>query len=237
MPVPLRPCKADFSGCLKGQAETVGDQAELLVRAVAADLLRHHLAQDSNHGQTAVLQLLQLLLGEHLGIIRLEAQEGGDLARNLGVVLLVDGQLVDADQRNNLRPARAWHRADGRNATGDVVEMQVLRRREELVRRRDQVVGADCHAKEGNHADAAVLDLDHTPPVESSLIGSQAQRIPHLALRRAAENRVVDAANQILDRHAHRSARGRASAQGRALEGSRRAEQRKHLERQRRIIY
>ena len=91
------------------------------------------------------------------------------------------------------------------------------------------VVGADRHAEERDHADAAVLDLNHAPPVQSRLVGAQAQRIPNLALRRAAEDRVVDATDQILNRHAHRSARGRAGAQGRALESSRRAEQRKHL--------
>ena len=91
------------------------------------------------------------------------------------------------------------------------------------------VVGADRHAEERDHADAAVLDLNHAPPVQSSLVSAQAQRIPHLALRRAAEDRVVDAANQILNRHAHRRARGRARAQGRALESSRRVDQRQHL--------
>ena len=74
-----------------------------------------------------------------------------------------------------------------------------------------------------------MLDLNHAPPVQSRLVGAQAQRIPNLALRRAAEDRVVDATDQILNRHAHRSARGRAGAQGRTLESSRRAEQRKHL--------
>jgi hypothetical protein len=91
------------------------------------------------------------------------------------------------------------------------------------------VVGADRHAEEGDHANAAVLDLNHAAPVQSRLISAQAQRIEDLALRRAAEDRVVDTANQVLNRHAHRRARGRARAQGRALEGSRRAEHGKHL--------
>ena len=77
--------------------------------------------------------------GADLGVIRLEAEEGGDLSRGLGVVLLVDGQLVDADERDDLRPARARHGADGRNAAGDVVEVQVERRRQQLVRRLDQL--------------------------------------------------------------------------------------------------
>ena len=77
--------------------------------------------------------------GADLGVIRLEAEEGRDLSRGLGVVLLVDGELVDADERDDLRPARARHGADGRNAAGDVVEVQVERRRQQLVRRLDQL--------------------------------------------------------------------------------------------------
>jgi hypothetical protein len=216
--------------CLERQRQTLDDEAKLLVRAVAADLLRHHLTQHRDHRQAAVLQLLKLLLGEdlqrvrararvrarvrtrvkvqrgcdggaslgpvlcgslrslswrpnshrhrvpgalppppataaergchdvrpgmrwakgwsiyrgatgaHRGVLRLEAEEGGDLSRGLGVVLLVDGQLVDTDDSNDLRPARARHSADGLDAAGDVVEVQVERRRKQLMRRRDQL--------------------------------------------------------------------------------------------------
>ena len=91
------------------------------------------------------------------------------------------------------------------------------------------VVRADRHAEERDHADAAVLDLDNAAAVERRLVLAKAKRVEDFALGRAAEDRVVDATDQILNRHAHRSARGRAGAQGRALESSRRAEQRKHL--------
>mgnify|MGYP004121769057 CR=1 FL=1 len=52
--------------CLERQRQTLDDEAELLVRAVAADLLGHQLAQHRDHRQAAVLQLLELLLGEDL---------------------------------------------------------------------------------------------------------------------------------------------------------------------------
>ena len=51
---------------LERQRQALDDQAELLVRAVAAHLLRHHLAQHGDHREAAVLQLLELLLGEDL---------------------------------------------------------------------------------------------------------------------------------------------------------------------------
>merc|ERR1719217_2066858 len=57
-------------GCLEGQGERVGDGAELLVRAHAGDLLSHHLAEHGDHREASVLQLLELLLPEHLGVVR-----------------------------------------------------------------------------------------------------------------------------------------------------------------------
>ena len=51
---------------LEGQRQTLDDEAELLVRAVAADLLRHQLTKHRDHRKAAVLQLLQLLLGKDL---------------------------------------------------------------------------------------------------------------------------------------------------------------------------
>merc|ERR1712172_126340 len=65
-------------------AESIDDRTKLLVRAHARDLLRHHLTQHRNHREAAVLELLQLLVLERLGIIRLEAKEVVVLTRHLG---------------------------------------------------------------------------------------------------------------------------------------------------------
>ena len=73
-----------------------------------------------------------------LGIVRLEAEEGRDLTRRLGVVLLGDRELVGAHERNDLQPASARHGTQGRNAARDIVEVQVERRREEGARVRDR---------------------------------------------------------------------------------------------------
>ena len=72
MPAPTSSVKARHTKTnvlvkrLERQRQALDDQAELLVRAVAAHLLRHHLAQHGDHREAAVLQLLELLLGEDL---------------------------------------------------------------------------------------------------------------------------------------------------------------------------
>ena len=83
--------------------------------------------------------LFQLLVGELDRVVGLEAEEGVDLTRRLRVVLLSDRQLVHADERDDLEPARRRNRADRRDAARDVVEVEVLRRREQLVRRREEL--------------------------------------------------------------------------------------------------
>ena len=95
-----------LSGALEGEGnvERLDNGAELLVGALSGDLLRHELAEHCDHREAAVLELLELLLTELLDRLRLESQEGGDLSRLLGVVLLVDSELVDADHRNDLEP-------------------------------------------------------------------------------------------------------------------------------------
>ncbi len=58
--------------CLEGELDAkeirrvLGAQAELLVGALAAHALRQQLAEDGDHGEAAVLELLQLLLLENL---------------------------------------------------------------------------------------------------------------------------------------------------------------------------
>ena len=71
------PKQTSWSQCLERQRQTLDDEAELLVRAVAADLLRHQLTQHRDPGQAAVLQLLELLLGEDLR--RVEVRVSGEL--------------------------------------------------------------------------------------------------------------------------------------------------------------
>ena len=46
---------------------------------------------------------------------------------------------MKANQRNDLRPASAWHGAKRTHAAGDVIEVQVGRRRKQSVRRLDQL--------------------------------------------------------------------------------------------------
>mgnify|MGYP001291053014 CR=1 FL=1 len=85
MPAPTSSVKARHTKTnvlvkrLERQRQALDDQAELLVRAVAAHLLRHQLAQHGDHREAAVLQLLQLLVLEDNRIVRLEAEEGRDL--------------------------------------------------------------------------------------------------------------------------------------------------------------
>ena len=102
--------------------------------AAAAALWR---ARAAGSGQRRTL--FQLLVGELDRVVGLEAEEGVDLARRLRVVLLSDRQLVHADERDDLEPARRRNRADRRDAARDVVEVEVLRRREQLVRRREEL--------------------------------------------------------------------------------------------------
>ena len=103
--------------------------------AVVTALRRAARAAGSGERRT----LFQLLVGEHDRVVGLEAEEGVDLARRLRVVLLSDRQLVHADERDDLEPARRRNRADRRDAARDVVEVEVLRRREQLVRRREEL--------------------------------------------------------------------------------------------------
>merc|ERR1719446_1591460 len=146
----------------------------------------------------------ELLVTELLDRLRLESQEGGDLSRLLGVVLLVDSELVDADHRNDLEPTSGRHRRDGSDAAGNVVKVDAERGREQLVRRREELVRSDGHAEEGHHADASVLDLDDTAAVKRLLVLSEAKGVPDLTLWRAAEDGVVDTADEVLHSHAHR---------------------------------
>mmetsp|Transcript_43580 Transcript_43580/g.87209 ORF Transcript_43580/g.87209 Transcript_43580/m.87209 type:complete len:262 (-) Transcript_43580:8-793(-) len=210
----------ETSVSLSRKGERVDDRAELLVCAHARDLLRHKLAEHGDHREAAVLQLLELFLLEDSRIVGLEAEEGGDLAGHLGVVLLRDGELMNANQRDDLSPASAWHSTDRRNATGDVVEVQVGRRREESVRRLDQLIGTNGHTQEGNHADTAVLDLHAPPAVEGRLVCAEAEGIKDLTLGGAAEDGVVDAADEVLDFHLDGRGARSGDAQGRrCIEG------------------
>ena len=103
--------------------------------AVVTALRRAARAAGSGERRT----LFQLLVGELDRVVGLEAEEGVDLTRRLRVVLLSDRQLVHADERDDLEPARRRNRADRRDAARDVVEVEVLRRREQLVRRREEL--------------------------------------------------------------------------------------------------
>ncbi len=103
--------------------------------AAAAALWRARAAGGGGQRRT----LFQLLVGELDRVVGLEAEEGVDLTRRLRVVLLSDRQLVHADERDDLEPARRRNRADRRDAARDVVEVEVLRRREQLVRRREEL--------------------------------------------------------------------------------------------------
>lgn len=49
------------------EVERLDDRAELLVGALTGDLLGHELAKHGDHGEAAVLKLLELLLTELLG--------------------------------------------------------------------------------------------------------------------------------------------------------------------------
>lgn len=75
----------------------------------------------------------QLLVPENGRVLRLEAEEGGNLARHLGVVLLGNRQLVDANNSQNLEPAGSGHHIDSRNSTRDVIEVEFGRWREQSV--------------------------------------------------------------------------------------------------------
>lgn len=80
--------------------------------------------------QSGARTLFQLLLLESGDVLRLEAQEGVDFSRLLRVIMLGDGELMKINQRNDLE----WHSANRSNAARDVVEMEVLRRRKQLMR-------------------------------------------------------------------------------------------------------
>ena len=120
-------------------AKRVDDRTELLVRAHARDLLGHQLAEDGDHREATILQLLKLLLLEDGRVLGLESKESGNLARNLCVVLLVNGQLMRADERDDLEPARSRHGVDRRDAARDVIEVQAGAGGEERVRRGEQL--------------------------------------------------------------------------------------------------
>jgi hypothetical protein len=105
-------------------------------------LLRHELAEHGDHREAAVLELLQLLVAKHLRVLRLEAEEGWDLAGLLGVVLLGNRELVHADERNDLEPARSRNRVNRGDAARDVVEVEAERRGQQLVRRLEELRAA-----------------------------------------------------------------------------------------------
>merc|ERR1712216_983513 len=147
------------------EGQQLCNRAQLLVGTHATHLLRHELAKHGDHRQPAVLQLFQLFVGELHRILRFETQKRWDLTGDLRVVLLCNGELVNADQRDDLEPARCRNCTNRSNATRDVVEVKIQRWREQLMRRRDQLIRANSHANERNHAHTYMLDLDNTAAV------------------------------------------------------------------------
>mmetsp|Transcript_28385 Transcript_28385/g.72062 ORF Transcript_28385/g.72062 Transcript_28385/m.72062 type:complete len:213 (+) Transcript_28385:113-751(+) len=182
---------------------------------VAVELLVHHEREDAHLRRAAVVEL-DSALGE-LGLLveRVPAEveravaEVADKLVASALNVLHHGELEEAHEREDLREAGRRHDRERREAGRHVSEREAVR---ELAREADAGRRHDV-AKDGEHADAAVLDLDEAEAVEALLVGAveQVERVDEAERRLRAELR--------LEAHRDGRARRRRRAHGRAVEG------------------
>eukprot|EP00307_Rebecca_sp_RCC1486_P007571 CAMPEP_0119434010 /NCGR_PEP_ID=MMETSP1335-20130426/50449_1 /TAXON_ID=259385 /ORGANISM="Chrysoculter rhomboideus, Strain RCC1486" /LENGTH=206 /DNA_ID=CAMNT_0007459861 /DNA_START=518 /DNA_END=1134 /DNA_ORIENTATION=- len=143
---------------------------------VAVELLVHHEREDAHLRGAPVVELdraLELLrLGRELVPAKVNVAVA-EVTRELRLArhVLHHAQLEEADEGEDLGKASWWHHRERREARRHLVEREADREvtREAHARRRHDV------AKDGEHADAAVLDLDEAEAVEALLVGAVEQ--------------------------------------------------------------
>merc|ERR1711933_322699 len=133
---------------------------------LAAQLLVHHRSQNPQHGRPPVVQLHAALERLRLRVEGVPAEVQGAVAEVAGELVaraldvLHDAELQGADGEEELEGARRGDggvAVDGGEAVGEGVEgvAGVV----DVAREVDAAAGHDL-AQEGEHGDAAVLDLD-----------------------------------------------------------------------------
>ena len=189
---------ANLGGELAGRREAVVDRGvgevvvEVLDGALARDDGLDEEAEHGEHGEAAVLQLLDLELGEGVGVVsqaqgvegasrveRVEALNAGGLARGAEGLGLAHERDLDGDGRDDR--LRVDQRRVAEVVEAAVLEDEGLVLEPDRLLERDAVVGEDLGrdaAERAEHGPAGVDDLDLAVAGEGLRVGREAGGVP-----------------------------------------------------------